>query len=315
MDKKYKIEAPIYSGTMSQFAKINQMDDISLILYGGIPDSPLNGGRPNFALDGIFLFDRTFLRVTEDQISRLREKFFQTTTEANKNNIPVYIAFTNIFVKDEEMTEHNLYPLQFLVESFQKYGVKNGIIVNNQHLEDCVRKRHGTNLVYVSSCTKYSSADKILAPRETQRMYQEDSGKYEYIVLSPQDSQDATAIKDVIKYNKSGIFAICNIICSRRCNSYQHHELFSNMNKKSLLTYRSFHELGILLKFNWSHVRNCPYATTLSPKAKMIKIIKMQLRAGVTNFKIGRSHGDLKNVETLVSLIQKHERGRLLCKA
>jgi hypothetical protein len=304
--KKYTIEAPIYSDSMECFAEVNRIDNIGVILYGGVPDSPLNGGRPNFMLDGIFLFDRLFLRLTRKQLSKLTSRFYDTVTSANQNNIPFFVTLTNIFIEDEELTEENLYPLQFLVESSQKYGVKNGVILNNKRLEEAVRQRHGDRLVYTSSCTKYFWPHKILSPLDTQNMYQEDSGKYDYIVLTPQDSQRKRVIKNVMRSNKSGIVAVCNVFCSTSCNSYGHYELFSRLNKKSLLTIRPAVDLACAVKFGVSKIFKCPYARTLFFGQKIKANIELQLQTGVTNFKLARL-SKVPSIGTIVSLIQEYE--------
>ena len=306
-DKKYTIEVPFYADSMERFARINQIDNIGVTLYGGIPNSPFNGGRANFMLDGLFLLDRFFMRLRKEQLARLMSKFYDTVTKANQNNIPVCIALTNIFIHDEELTEENLYPIQFLVESSQKYGVKNGVILNNKRLEDIVRQRHEDRLIYVSSCTKYVSPHKLLSPRDTQNMYQEDSGKYDYIVLTPQDSRREKVLKNVLQNNKSEVVALCNIFCSNSCNTYGHYELFSQLNKTSLLKIRPTVDLVRVFKYAFSKVFVCPYYRTLFYGPKIEANIKLQLRAGVTNFKLGRGLGQ-SVIGKLVSLIQEHER-------
>jgi len=305
--KKYTIEAPLYSAPMESFAKTNRLDNIGVILFGGVPDSPLNGGRSNYMLDWLFLWDRFFLRLTKQQLSRLLSKFYDTITKANQNSIPVLITFSNIFISEEELTEENLYPLQFLVESSQKYGVKNGVIVNNKRLEEIIRQRHEDRLIYVGSCTKYVSSERLLSVRETQDLYQEDSGKYDYIVLTPQDSRRKRVIKNVLQNNKSKVVTLCNVFCSNGCNCYGHYEQFSLVNKKSLLTFRPTVDLVDMFKFLLSKVLQCPYYWKLFLVDEMKEMMKMQIKAGVTNFKIGRGFGR-GALGLLVGFIQEHEK-------
>jgi hypothetical protein len=307
MNKKYLIEVPIYSSSIKHLIELNQLEDIDIVMYGGVPNSPLNGGRLNLFLDELFIWNRLFFRLTKKQLSKALSNFYNIVTKANQNSIPFRIAYTNMFISQEELNEENLYPVKWLVESSQKYGVKNGIIITNKLLEDFIRQTYGDKLVYVSSCTKYYSPDKILTPHETLSMYLEDSLKYDFIVMTPQDSRRENLLKDVLRGSKCRVTAICNCWCAYNCNSYYHYKSFSNMNKKSLLTigYTGFPFLADALTFTMLWGYKCPVSlAALNPfrNAHIKKTAKMQLDAGIVNLKLGRGLG-ADFLDRLVSLI------------
>lgn len=306
MKKKYTIKAPLYSHPIEHFIKLNQLDDIGIVLYAGVPNSPLNGGRSNSILDGVFLSDRLFFSLTKKQLSRVLSKFYQTITKANQNGIPFFITFTNIFVSKEELTDENLSPVRFLADSFDKYGVKNGIIINNLLLENFIRREYGDKVSYVSSCTKYVSPDKILSPRDTLKMYLADDGKYDFIVLTPQDSRRKGLIEEVLKNCKTEIIAICNSYCANNCNSYHHYENLSRLNKKSLYSMRIADILASSLSFMLPRLTTCTMLRQpLSPLKELIKIVQMQLDAGIVNFKLGRVL--YQPIDHLTSLLQHQQ--------
>lgn len=309
MNKKYLIEVPIYSSSIEHLIELNQLEDIDIVMYGGVPNSPLNGGRLNVFLDELFIWPRFFLRLTKKQLSKALSNFYNIVAKANQNSIPFRIAYTNMLISHEELNEENLYPVKWLVESSQKYGVKNGIIITNKLLEDFIRQKYGDKLVYVSSCTKYYSPDKILTHHESLSMYLEDSLKYDFIVMTPQDSRRENLLKDVLRGSKCGVTAICNSFCAYNCNSYYHYKCFSNMNKKSLLTmgYSGFPILADALTFYMRRGYKCGYCLSLFQpfrNAYIEKIAKMQLESGIVNFKIGRGLGS-DFLDRLVSLILK----------
>lgn len=309
MDKKYTIEAPIYSSSIEHLIKLNRLKDIGIIMYGGVPNSPLNGGRHNFSLDGLFIWNKLFFGLTKRQLSKALNNFYKTLTLANENNIPFLIAFTNMFVSRDELNEENLYPVRWLVEASQKYGVKNGIILNSKILEDAIREKYNDKLLYVSSCTKYVSPHKILTPRETLKMYLKDSVNHDFVTLTPQDSRRESLIKDVLRDSRSKIIAICNSYCSDSCNSYYHYEYTSKENKKSLLTAKELRILADIFAFIIPRASKCSAFRYPLWKASNEKIATMQLNAGIVNFKLGRGLGaDL--IDQLVSQIIKFEESR-----
>ncbi|MFH0940925.1 MAG: hypothetical protein V1840_03625 [Candidatus Omnitrophota bacterium] len=308
MNKKYSIEVPIYSSPIEHLAKLNRLEDIDIVLYGGAPNSPLNGGRFNYVLDGLFLWDRPFFALTKRQLSRVFAKFYETLTKANQNGISFRLAYTNMFISQEELNEENLYPVKRLVASSEKYGVKNGIILNNKLLEDRIRQMYGDKLVYVGSCTKYVSSHKLLTPGETLSMYLNDSGKYDFICLTPQDSRREGLLQDVLRESKSGIIAICNSYCADRCNSYYHYAYTSKENKKSLLSVGLIDTIAAAFKFILPRALTCSAFRQSFCKMDIKTIAEMQLDAGIVNFKLGRGLG-ANLIDRLVSLIRDFKEG------
>ncbi len=303
-DKEYTIEVPIYSNPVKHLIKLNRLKGINSIMYGGAPDSPLNGGRLNYSLDGLFIWNRFSFGLSKRQLAGVSTKFYKTVAKANENGIPFFLAFTNMFVSPQELNEENLYPVKWLVESSEKHGIKNGVIINNKLLEDFIRKECGNKLAYVSSCTKYVSPHRILTPQETLNMYIKDSAYYDFIALTPQDSRREGLIKDVLRGSKCEIIAICNSYCSCNCNSYYHYEYTSNLNKKSL---HKIGNIGIWASaFNFIIKRALRCSAFFQPfcRGNIEVIAEMQLRAGITNFKLGRGFG-ADFLDQLVSLIKE----------
>jgi len=318
MNKKYTVEVPIYASPVEHLVKLNRLEGIQIVMFGGVPNSPLNGGRFNYGLDGFFLWNRLFFNLTRSQLSKISSNFYKVVTEANQGGIPFYIAFTNMFVSQEELNEENLAPVARLVASSKKYGVKNGVILNNKLLEDFLRRKYGDSLLYVSSCTKYYSPRKILTPRETLSMYLRDSGAYDFICLTPQDSRRQDLIKDVLAESKSKITAICNTYCGDRCNSYHHYAFISKENKRRLLAsgakeilsgaFQMIDIIGRAFAFIIPRTLTCTAFRTQFCPVDIKKFLWMQLNAGVTNFKLGRGFGD-RSIDLVVSLIRKFEEG------
>ncbi len=306
MHKKYTIEVPIYSSPLKHLIKLNRSKDINIIIYGGAPDSPLNGGRLNYSLDGLFIWNRIFFRLTRSQLRGATKKFYQILSKANENGIQFFLAFTNMFVSPDELNEENLRPVKWLVESYKKHGVKNGIIINNEILEGFIRKSYGDNLFYVSSCTKYVSPHKLLSPSETLKMYLKDSSEYDFVVLTPQDSRRENLIKDVVRQAKCGVIAICNSYCANRCNSYYHYEYTSKMNKKSINCIGNISTFLGAFNFTIKRALNCSAFLQPFRAGNIENIAEMQLNSGITNFKLGRGFGD-KFLDHLVSLIEESE--------
>ena len=108
MHKKYSIEVPIYSSSIDHLIELNKRKDIDIVMYGGVPNSPLNGGRFNLVLDGLFIWNRFRLRLTGKQISKALSSFYNTVTKENQNGIPFRVAFTNLFISPEELNEENI---------------------------------------------------------------------------------------------------------------------------------------------------------------------------------------------------------------
>ncbi len=306
MHKEYTIEVPLYSRPVKDLAKINSSEDISIIVYGGIPNSPLNGGRMNFALDGLFLWN-SFFHLRSSQLERVTAKFYETVSEINRHGMSFCVTCTNIFVSEKELNEANLYPIQWLVESSQKHGIKNGVILNNALLEEHLRRKYGDKLIYISSCTKYALPHKMLAPSDTISMYKEDCDKYDFVVLTPQDSRREQAIKKMASEHKNRIIAIANSYCSNGCNTYYHYAYTSRQNKISLLRVLPDRDVIVaLIKFLPCLLKCSVFWHVFFP-VEVEKIATRQLNAGIVNFKLGRGFG-VEKLEKLVILILKFKR-------
>lgn len=307
MRQRYLVEVPIYSKPVPYLAKLNCLDKIRMVVYGGVPDSPLNGGRFNYTLDGLFFWNRLFFRLTPKQRSCAIDRFYQTVSQVNQAGIPFLVAFTNMFVSPAELSEENLFPIQRIIEIGKKYGVTNGLILNNPVLEKYIRKTYQQQLIYVSSCTKYVLPDKILTPQETLSMYQNDIPAYDFVTLTPQDSRREDVLGKAVSLGRGKIIAICNSYCSYRCNSYHHYASMSLENKKSLLTVK---DLEILLKaftFIVPRASHCPALMQSMRKINVGELVKRQLRSGIVNFKLGRGFG-ADCVDQVISAIQEFEK-------
>ena len=304
MNKKYTIEVPLYSRTVESLAKINSAGAIEITVFGGIPNSPFNGGRMNSALDGLMLWDRKTISLSSKQMEGVTAKFYETVTKINKMGMSFWAVCTNMFVNQEELTQENLLPIQWLVESYQKHGIKNGIIINNALFEEHLRQQFGDNLLYIASCTKYVSPQKLLSPKDTSLMYLEDIKKYDYVVLTPQDSRRERIIKNMVKESQHKIIVISNSYCSNACNTYHHYEYMSRQNKISLLKKSiNWHTITASIKF-LPHTLKCSVYWHAFFPVEVERIARMQLNAGVVHFKLGRGLG-VESFEKLVALILK----------
>src|SRR5258708_2767845 len=112
----YTVEVPMYSSPMERFVEASKR--LHVVLYGSLPDSPFNGGRPNFLLDGVEGVgpDGKPVGKTGDAGNMLKmamgvlggfrqprldaavERFWTTVEAANKNGIPFWLAVTNLSV-------------------------------------------------------------------------------------------------------------------------------------------------------------------------------------------------------------------------
>jgi len=278
-------------------AEISRRGPVSLMLYGGFPDSPLNGGRLNFTLDGCthpgqplapeMLQDLSFNR---ELLAWAKAEFYSTVEEANRNQIAFNLSFTNYFVEEEEINNANLEPVDRLVELGAKHGVCNGIIINSALLEARLRSRHPGSLRYISSCTKYVSPDKLLSPSETIHLYRQDIDRYDFITLTPQHSRDRFVMDRIPERHRDKVIAIVNSYCARGCNSYWHYELISHENKKSLLNY-TIQDLTVSAANFSKRYARCPALTHRHRDMRLKEKVCRQLGAGIINFKIGRGLG------------------------
>lgn len=311
MKKKYTIEIPLYASPVERVIEIDRSGHIAIVAYAGFPDSPLNGGRNNFMLDWLSLRHRFSLGITKGQLEQAITSFYRTVARLNQNKIPFRLAFTNMFVSPQELCPENLYPVEWLVRAANQSGIRNGVMINNGLLEDAIRRQYGDALDYVSSCTKYVSPDKILTPQETLGMYERDAGAYDFVCLTPQDSRRQELLRTVSSFPRHNIIAICNSYCADACNSYHHYAFMSRENKRSLLRI-GLVDLRILTKGLLFLGRKAPHCSALRQcftRMPIEALARMQLEAGITNFKLGRGFGD-DSIERLVKCITDFENGR-----
>lgn len=303
----YTIEVPIYANPISTLIALQRRGDISIMLYGGFPDSPLNGGRMNFTLDG-FAPPGTLLEAeglqnlsfNHELLALAKGDFYKTIAEANRNGVAFNLAFSNYFIEKGELSHANLEPVERLVQLGLQYQVRNGVIINCQVLEDCLRRNYSDSLNYISSCTKYVSPDRVLSANETLRLYKKDVEQYDFVVLTPQHSRNRYVLKAMAETHPQQVIAICNSYCARGCNSYWHYELISRENKKSLLQY-SIQDLVNSASHFCRRYNKCP-AVTAKKDLRLKDKVERQLEAGIVNFKIGRGIG-ASCIEELATLL------------
>lgn len=304
--KRYTIEVPLYTNSLARLVEINGAGLIDVLLYGGFPDSPLNGGRSNFALDGLPPGGRAHDRFSEELVERAHQRFYETVRDANLHGIAFLLAYTNMFVDLNELSERNLAVIRWLCVKGQEHGLRNGVILNNRLLEDHLRREFSSDLMYVSSCTRYVSPHRILGPDETVPMYLEDVRCYDSVVVTPQDSRRPEVLTSLCGKHPAKIIAICNSYCAFTCNSYDHYEMISRDNKKPLEGYRLSDAVGMGLRIA-SRSSSCPVITGEVRNLDVSALATMQLACGVQNFKLGRGIG-AERVESVIDLIEDHEK-------
>lgn len=302
MSKKYSIEVPLYSYSPDQLDRFNRLPEVAIRVFGGIPDSPLHGGRFNYTLDGQFLWDRFLFKMGRPQLDRVSDKFFRTVRMINAKGIPFHAVLTNLFVEAIDLEDAGLKSIRKLAELGEICGVRNGVIINNRALEDRLRDDFGDRLAYFGSCTKYVDPERILTPRETMTMYRADCGKYEAIVLTPQDSRRESLLRELARENQQKIIVIANTYCSNRCNCYDHYACISRQNKISVLKMSDLKVLFDAAQFTFSRLFICGAVKHCFLPINIRKIVRMQLRAGIVHFKLGRGIGAEK-LKELVDLI------------
>jgi hypothetical protein len=306
MSKKYSIEVPLYSYSLNQLDRFNRLPDVAIRVFGGIPDSPLHGGRFNYTLDGQFLWDRFLFRMGRPQLDRVSDKFFRTVRMINAKGIPFHAVLTNLFVEANDLQDSALKPIRKLAELGETYGVRNGVIINNRVLEDRLRHDLGNRLAYFGSCTKYVAPDRILTPRETMTMYRADCRQYDAVIFTPQDSRRESLLKELALESQQKIIVIANTYCSNGCNCYDHYAYISRQNKISMLKMSDFKVLFEAGQFVLARLFNCGAVKHCFFPINIRKTVRMQLRAGIVHFKLGRGIGSGK-LKELVELIRCQE--------
>ncbi|OGI12318.1 MAG: hypothetical protein A2Y40_10630 [Candidatus Margulisbacteria bacterium GWF2_35_9] len=297
-----KIELPIYAEPIEALIPINDSGNISISIYGGFPDSPFNGGRNNYLLDG---FSNLLVNPGMDEVNNIilsaKGRFFDTIQRANENRISFYLAFTNMFCNENELSDDNLIPIKRIYEIGKKNGIKNGIIINNRLLEKQIRELYNNELIYISSCTKYVAKDRLLSTNETIERYLGDATHYDYVVLTPQDSRNERVMKIVSEKYPDKFIAIANTYCSKNCNSYIHYDYTSRENKISLVEFLKSDYVSKMNQFFLSNP-NCSASRQMNQDLQLEAKVATQVKAGINNFKIGRGIGQ-NSLQELLSII------------
>jgi len=306
----FSIEVPVYAHPVSVLNGIMRRRGISISLYGGYPDSSLNGGRMNFCLDGYIPVGRILAPEKEENrkarsnlLAGAQTDYLERIETANRHRIAFNLAFTNYFVEPGELDEARLAPLDRLVESGARHQMRNGVIVANLTLENCLRKRYADALLYISSCTKYVVPERLLTLSEAMRLYRRDMDRYDLVVLTPQHSRNARVLRAMATLGSDKVVAICNSYCAATCNSYWHYEMIARHNKKSLLDY-SADDLAAAAAAFQARYPKCTALKQAGRKMNVAQRVKRQLQAGITHFKVGRGFGD-NCLEELVDLLPR----------
>ncbi|MFA5260891.1 MAG: hypothetical protein WC450_06660, partial [Candidatus Omnitrophota bacterium] len=111
-------------------------------------------------------------------------------------------------------------------------------------------------------------------------------------------------IKDVLQESRCGVIAICNSYCANACNSYHHYAFTSRENKKSILTIRMKDVIPDSIRFIAPRLTTCTSIRHVFWKVNPLPIAKMQLKAGIVNFKLGRGLGE-HSLDQIVDLIME----------
>jgi len=290
-----RIETPLYTGS-EKILQRTSSKGIKIVVYGGYPDSSLNGGRGQWY--SILMDGRNEGNGGQSQGSR--KVFREAVSRINELGIPFFLAYTNLIYTDEELEDPtNIEPIDILTNNYVKHGVKNGVVVANPDIRSWVEDRSGGLLETACSCTAFFD-EKPISDVEKLKRYGEAAKQYNWVVLTPQDSVRPEILKSIEPKEK--FYAIANSHCSIDCNSYWHYFHISVENKKVLgnerfsMWYREAQDKAARFK-------GCPFgleSDDLGTNAKMI------FNAGIRNFKIGRQDPvqDKKSLNSLVSILE-----------
>jgi hypothetical protein len=308
----YTIEVPLYTEPLQTLIDYSRYAGIDFNIYAGYPDSPFNGGRNNFLMGGYIpkhlcsqesTVLHSFIGNRQALVDEAIESFCESLTKINQEGISFHLVMTNLFFQPEELTEKNLYPLRKLVECGKKCGVKNGVILYNDDLKKNLEKDYGDDLIFLGSCARYFDSDRMLSPQETMARYRKDLAQFDTVVLTPQDSFNRQIMEEMSPGNEARVMAICNILCGRSCESYWHFEVISKGNKTSIIDYTMDDVTSMLKRFDEKLQLQCRRTHPTNIHEHIRNNIILQLKAGITSFKIGRGYE--KNASSpLKTLIQ-----------
>lgn len=295
------VEAPLYSYPLEELLWTKFTAGVEIWLYGGYPDSPLNGGRNNFLLDG----RAAGKPFTETSLAEACAAFWATVEEANRSGIPFLLAFTNLFCTPGELTRANLGPLERLAASGARHQVRNGVIINSALLEMTVRARFADALTLVASCTKYVRPDRLLSPPECCEALIRDARSYDHVTITPQLSRNREALERIARECPDQAIAIANAYCAESCNSYHHYAFTSQQNKIPLARFDAREEAAKMAAFAREH-SDCPALQEAQGGARVRDNVCGQLAAGIRHFKVGRGIGQ-DCLDELAGLIREFD--------
>jgi hypothetical protein len=302
----HKIEVPLYAYPVDLLLYVMRSFHVAVSIFGGYPDSPFNGGRNNFLLDGKAPPQFEGECYSKAFIEGVRSEFWDMIDEANRNGIPFFLTFSNMFCDPTELTPTNLEPIERLVQSGNRYKISNGVIINNAFLEQKIRHKYSGQLIFISSCTKYVLPDRLLSIQESIDWFLKDSSQYDYVVITPQLSRNKLALSQLAQECPEKFIAIANTYCSTLCNSYHHYEFTSRQNKIPLHLLRMQDEMVKASEIFAPHMEHCSAVKQINSDMRLQDKVRMQLEAGIRHFKIGRGIGQYC-LEELAELIQEYD--------
>ena len=302
------LEVPLCCKPLPLLARLQGLGFLRLVLYGGFPGSPINGGRVNQGFDGLVpaaeasaLLAAGGEAALGDLLGRARAAFYARAEAANTAGLPLYLAFTSMLVSARELDEE-LAPVARLVELGAAHGVKNGVIFYDDGLASRLRQRFGEGLALVSSCTRHFLSDRLLSRSERLARYLADAERADRVVLTHQDSRDAGLMRELVPQLGERLVAICNTYCAAACNSYDHYLMLSEGNKL-----RPGDLAGMLAGALRFHRRAGAVCTVplCAADLPLAEHVERQLACGVRAFKLGRGAGD-DRLDELVGLFATH---------
>ena len=301
----FTIEVPIFANPLDRVLTARDETGYTFHLYGGFPDSPLNGGRNNFSLDG---WDNParFLasEAVSDVVRDARAALYREVKAANRAGIPFLLTYTNLYVSPRELTADNLAPVERLACWGQRYGVANGVILNHPSLERQLRQRYGDTLYYVASCTRYVRPRGVLSFAETLPLYVADAARFDRVVITPQHSRSSRALATLGSRHPSPFVAISNSYCADACNCHAHYRLISRENKRSLDGY-GVHDIQRYAETLARIYPRCPLLSLKREDLDVTGMARRQRHHGIRNFKLGRGIGGDMLPELLAALRQE----------
>ncbi len=312
----YTLEVPMYSAPIDYLLNLHKRSDMKVILYGSLPDSPFNGGRPNFLLDGVDGANRapgsdpgvastvmgSIMGFSQAKLDSAIAKFYETIEEANRQKMQYFLAATNYSVSESELTPENTEVFTRLADLGEKYGVRNAVIMVDATLEAFLRDKFGPRLMYISSCTKYYVHEKIVPWNETLAQYLADLKRYDRVVLTPQDSVSGRVMRDCCALDAEKVTAVADVLCDRTCNAHHHYAMISRHNKVPL---RKMNIFSLLPMSSEYASLDCPVSAGRSRLPTLELRVPRQRDAGVRHFKIGRSFstGMTASIDALVAAL------------